>query len=96
LEIKGNSVLESEKAVYLKQCEEFTEYQIKQGLSKSSTRSKLVSSLETKFKSQVFKEYRPMMCLVRSHTNEGELEIKEEHLVITGAAEYGQDDECNI
>ncbi len=39
-----------------------------------------------------------MMCLVRSHTNEGELEIKEEHLLVSGIAvgDYGQDDECNI
>jgi hypothetical protein len=36
-----------------------------------------------------------MMCLVRSHTNEGEFEIKEEHLVVSGT-EYGQDDQCNI
>ena len=31
-----------------------------------------------------------MMCLVRSHTNEGEFEIKEEHLVVSGArGDYG-------
>ena len=34
-----------------------------------------------------------MMCLVRSRTNEGELEIKEEHLIVANT-EY--DDQCNI